>query len=159
MKISRGLADRNCRHRKNQISLPNRTRRADFDEEDEDFKDVYYPDFEEVLGETSAIFQLRYAFACGGFHVIKAEEASTHPVLIIKAVRNDSTRLHSDLLFQHIRILLRNAGFPLKRYELTVDQTGKQILVVLPWAHSRIDYAAALREAESEAAEFEGMAP
>ena len=120
--------------------------------------DVYHPQFDALLGETPVAFNLRYAFTCAGYLVVSVEETKTHPVLVVRAVRKDVKPIADRKLhFQHVRDLLRGAGFRLRRDELTVSQTGNRLLVAFHWHNSPVDYAAALRQAEEDAAEFERM--
>ncbi len=131
---------------------------ADDDEEwdHQDAADVYYPDTQP--GETEISFMLRRAFESHGYLVRDIREAPTHPVVIIHALRGNAPRV-SDLrsLFRHVHGLLREAGLLLRRDELTVNQTGNRILVAFQWQDSTMDYAAGLRQADEDAADFEGM--
>lgn len=137
-----------------QADTPNTA--PDFDVED--FKDLYWPDVGTLPGEPRCAFGLRCAFTSAGYKVRKVEEAETHPVLIIRAVRNDARRITDQRLFyRHVRDILRDAGFRLRRGELTVARTGNRILLAFRWPNSSIDYAAGLRRAEQEAAEFADM--
>jgi hypothetical protein len=123
----------------------------DFDDEPEYYKDSYYPDFDSLPGETSIAFNIRYAFACGGYRVTSVEEVKTHPVLVVRAVRKDTKPVACrSLLFRHVRDLMRRAGFPLNRDELTVDQTGKRILVAFMSGAPPADIEAILREPHDE---------
>jgi len=133
---------------------------AEDDEEwdQQDAIEVYHPQFDALPGETSVAFNLRYAFASAGYWVSSVEEVKTHPVLVARFVRRDAEPINDQkLLFRHIRDLLRGAGFPLRRDELTVSQTGHRVLVAFQWHDSPVDYQAALRQADGDAAEFEGM--
>jgi len=124
----------------------------------EDFKDVYWPDVGTAPDEPPCAFKLRCAFANASYRVRKVEQAETHPVLIVRAVRTDACRIAAQwLLWRHIRNILRQAGFDVKRDELIIDQTGDRILVAFRWPDSPIDYAAGLRQAELDAAEFAEM--
>jgi len=130
----------------------------DWDDGD-DLKDVFHPEFPEEPGETSAMFNMRFAFACNGYQA-RLKEAESHPVLIVRFTRRTAPLIPDDKRFRrHIQELLRQAGFPLDMKEITLSRKGDSILLVFPWTHSATDYAAALRQAEADAAEFEGMAP
>lgn len=120
-----------------------------------DAQDVYYPDSQP--GESEIAFKIRIAFETQGYMIRHIEPAATHPVWIIRAFRPDATRIDPRLLFRHVRHLLRSAGFPLRRDELTVEPSGRRLLVAFLWRESPIDYAAALRRAEEEAAEMMEM--
>jgi hypothetical protein len=101
------------------------------------FKDVFWPDFDALPGETSIAFKLRFAFSCSGYRVTRVEEVETHPVVVVRAVRKDARRVPDHrLLFRHIRDLLRQAGFCVKRDELIVDQTGDRVLASFLWRNS-----------------------
>jgi hypothetical protein len=79
-------------------------------------------------------------------------------VLIVRAVRTTARKIPEyKPFFRHIRDLLERAGFFVKRDELSVDQNGNRILAAFLWPDSPIDYAAGLRQAELDAAEFAGM--
>jgi hypothetical protein len=130
---------------------------SEWDDED-DLKDVFHPEFPEMPGETTALFNLRFAFACNGYEA-RLQEAETHPVLIAKLTRRTAPLFPDDKRFRrHIKNLLCHSGFPLRMKEMTVSRKGNSVLLVFPWEHSATDYAAALRQADMDAAEFEGMA-
>jgi hypothetical protein len=131
---------------------------SDWDDGD-DLKDVFHPDFLELPGETTALFNLRFAFASNGYQA-RLQEAESHPVLIARLTRRTAPLIPDDKLFRrHIKKLLCHSGFPLRMKEMTVSRKGNSVLLVFPWERSGTDYAAALRQAEADAAEFEGMAP
>jgi hypothetical protein len=132
---------------------------SEWDDEDGDLKDVFHPEFPEMPGETSALFNLRFAFATYGYKA-RLQEAESHPVLIARLTRQTAPIIPDDGLFRrHIKELLCNSGFPLRMKEITLSRKGDFALLVFPWTHSARDYAAALRQAETDAAEFEGMVP
>jgi len=118
----------------------------DYDDGD-DFKDVYWPDFDVEPGETPIAFRLRYAFTCAGYRVARIEEVKMPPVLVVRAVRRDARRMTDHrLFFGHVRELLRQAGFRLRRDELTVHQTGDRILVAFQSAKWAPNFEEILRE-------------
>ena len=128
------------------------------DIDDDDIKDVYWPDFDTLPNETPVAFKLRFTFACAGYRAIKIEEAPTHPILIVHAKRKEARRISDHrLFFKHIQNLLCGAGFQLRRDELSVSQDKCGILVAFQWKDSPIDYAAGLRLAEQDAAAFAEM--
>jgi hypothetical protein len=128
-------------------------------EEGDDLKEVFYPEFPELAGETCALFNLRFAFASNGYQA-RLQEAESHPVLIVRLTRRTAPLILDDELFcRHIQELLCHAGFPLPMKEITLSRKGDSTLLAFPWAHSATDYAAALRQAEADAAQFEGMVP
>lgn len=123
-----------------------------------DFKDVFLLELEPTPGETEVAYKLRFAFGCAGYRNVKVLEMQTHPVLAVHAARQEVQRINDHrLFFKHIRNLLRRAGFPLCRDELSVTQDNAGILVAFQWRDSPIDYVAGLRQAEQEAAEFADM--
>jgi len=129
---------------------------SDFDIED--FKDVHLLELEPMPGESPVAYKLRFVFGCAGYRNVKVLEMQTHPVLAVHAVRQEAQRINDHrLFFKHIRNLLRRAGFPLGRDELTVTQDNAGILAAFQWKDSPIDYAAGLRQAEQDAAEFANM--
>src|SRR5208283_2904811 len=94
----------------------------DFD--DDDIKDVFWPDFDRLPDETVIAFRLRYAFTCSGYRVKQVEEAKTHPVVILHAFRKDAEQISdSRSVFEHVRGVLRSEGFRLRKDELVVDWT------------------------------------
>ncbi len=108
----------------------------DFDWEN-NFKDVYWPDVGAGPDEPPIAFKLRLGFACAGYRVMKVEEVETHPVVIVRAVRKDANRITDHrLFFRHIRDILRQAGFGVKRDELIVDQSGVRVLASFLWRNS-----------------------
>jgi len=124
-------------------------------EDDDDFKDIYWPDFDPLPGETSIAFRLRFAFTVVGYKIRTIEECSTHPTWIIKAVRTSAPKIRDYKLFlQHIQALLRGAGFRLRRKELVVDQTGGRILVAFPSGKPAANIDEILREAEEDVAGY-----
>lgn len=128
-------------------------------EEGDDLKEVFHPDFPEMPGESSAMFNLRFAFAAHGYKT-RLQEAVSHPVLVARLTRRTAPLIPDDKQFRrHIKELLCNSGFPLRMKEITLSRKGDLALLVFPWTHSSTDYVAALRQAEADAAEFEGMAP
>jgi len=118
----------------------------DFDDDD-DIRDVYWPDFDPLPGETSVAFRLRFSFTCAGYRTTRIEEVKMPPVLVVRAVRKDARRIADHrLILGHIRELLRQAGFRLRRDELTVDQTGDRILVAFQSAKWEPNFEEILRE-------------
>lgn len=119
-----------------------------------DARDVFFADL--LPGEPEIAPGLRSAFEGEGYSVRSVEVARTHPVLILRMNRKCAAQTadHRSLR-RHLRSVLRQAGFRLRRKELTVCQTGDRILVAFQWHDSSVDYAAALRRAEEEAAELE----
>jgi hypothetical protein len=129
------------------IQVPEADPVADFDDEPGYYKDIFYPDFDELVGETSIAFKLRYAFTCAGYRVMRVEEVETHPVLIVRAIHTTAPRIPEYLpFFRYIRDFLKGSGFPVKRDELTVDQVGKRILVAIPSGKPAADFREILRE-------------
>ncbi len=128
--------------------------------DDDGIKDVFWPAIDILPGETPTIFRLRCHFTLAGYRVRKVEGCVTHPVLIVRAVRTTAQRFPDRRQFRrHIQGILNLADFQPKGDELTVDQTGDRILVALLWRDSPIDYAAGLRQAELDAAQFADMVP
>jgi len=128
----------------------------DFDSEPGYYTDVYYPD--QLPGEAETAYRLRVTFTSEGYATKTILAASTHPVWVIHARRKDAPRIvEHRLFFRHIQNLLRGAGFNLRGDELTIDRKGDSILVAFQWKGSPIDYAAGLRQAEQDAAEFAEM--
>jgi hypothetical protein len=122
---------------------------ADFEDEDGYFKDIFYPDFDELPGETAIAFQLRYAFTCAGYRGVRVEEMKTHPVVVVRAVRQSARRINDDrLLFRHVRDVLRQGGFSVRGDELTVGQTGDRILAAFLLQRSPHGYVDAMNDAE-----------
>jgi len=122
----------------------------------QDAADVYFPDMQQ--GETEVAFRLRLAFEPEGYVIGHVESAPTHPVLIVRAVRQNAAKITVQRsLCQYFQNVLRRVGFSLRRNELTVDQRGNRILLAFQWRESTMDYAAARRQADEDAAEFEGM--
>jgi hypothetical protein len=121
----------------------------DFDDDDLEFlKDVYFPDLPD---ESGIAHRLRIAFTTAGYKVRTIEECSTHPTWIIKAVRTSAPKIRDYTLFlQHIQILLRGAGFRLRRKELVVDQIGDRILVAFPSGKPAANVEDILRETEED---------
>jgi len=125
---------------------------------DDDFRDVFGLELDAIPGETPVAYRLRLAFGCAGYRAVKVLEMQTHPVLAVHAVRREAQRIaDARLFFKHVKNLLRHAGFPLHPDELTVAQDSAGILVAFQWHDSPIDYAAGLRQAELDAAEFADM--
>lgn len=128
----------------------------DFDDEPGYYNDVYCPDL--LPGEAETAYRLRITFTSEGYETKTILAAATHPVWVIRAKRKDAPRIVDQrLLFRHIQKLLRGAGFDLCRDELTIDRKGDFVLVAFLWKQSSVDYAAGLRQAEQDAAEFAGM--
>lgn len=125
----------------------------DFDDEEND-KDVFHLQFDELPGETSAMFNLRFAFATEGYQA-RFQEAESHPVLIARLTRQNAPIFSNEKLFtKHLQAVLRRAGHRLRLNELTVCRKGNSALLAFPWPHSSVDYAAALRLADQEALQF-----
>ena len=134
-----------------EVATPNAAQ--DFDDEPGYYSDVYYPDL--LPDESETAYRLRVAFTSEGYATKTILAASTHPVWVIHAKRKDAPRIVDHrLFFKHIQNLLRGAGFQLRRDELSVSQDKCGILVAFQWKDSPIDYAAGLRQAERDAAEF-----
>lgn len=113
----------------------------------QDSIDVFYPEFDVLPGETPVAFNLRYAFMCAGYRVVRVEEVKTHPVVAVRVVRKHAAPINNQrLLFRLIRDLLRTAGFPLRRDELTVGQTGNRILVAFQSGKPAKNFEDILRE-------------
>ena len=111
------------------------------------FKDILWPDVGTSPDEPPSAFRLRCAFTNAGYRVRNVEEVKTHPVLIIRAVRECARRTTDHRAFwRHIRDVLRQAGFKLKRAELTVDQTGDRILVAFQSRTWKPNFEEILRE-------------
>ena len=126
----------------------------DFDEGPEFFKDVHYPDFEELPGESSVAFRLRFAFASAGYTPIKIEEMRTHPIAIIKAIGPGTGRIADERLFRRqVRKILRQAGFQPKGEELTAGQTGYRILVAFMTGKWEPNFEEILREPHEDFAD------
>jgi hypothetical protein len=122
---------------------------ADFEDEDGYFKDIFYPDFDELPGETPTAFRLRYAFTYCGYRVTRVEEVKTHPVVVVRAVRQSARRINDDrLFFRHIRDVLRQAGFSVRGHEMTVGQTGDRILAAFLLQRSPHGYVDVMNDAE-----------
>jgi hypothetical protein len=101
----------------------------DFDDE-EDFKDVFHPDFEEFPGESLNSIKLRYAFTCAGYRIRKYEEFDAPPVIVVRLIQTTAPLIRDPrILFKHIQGLLRQAGFRRRKDELTVDRTANRIVV------------------------------
>jgi hypothetical protein len=126
------------------------------DEHDEewdhrDAADVYHLD--SLPGETEIAFRLRRAFEDHGYLVRDIRYAPTHPVVVFRASQGNAPRISDPRsLFRRVQGLLREAVIPLRRDELTANQTGKRILVAFQWHESPIDYAHGLRQADEDAA-------
>ena len=117
----------------------------------QDAADVYHPN--SLPGEPEIAFRLRRAFESHGYLIRDIRHAETHPVVVVRAVRGKARRIGDPRLFFRCALeLLREAGILLRRNELTVDQRGNRILLAFPWRDSPIDYAAALRQADEDAA-------
>lgn len=122
----------------------------------QDAAEVHYPD--SLPGETEIAFRLRRAFESHGYLIRDARYAATHPVVVFRASQGNAPRISDPRsLFRRVQGLLREAGILLRRDELTANQTGQRILVAFQWQHSTMDYAAGLRQADEDAAAFEGM--
>ncbi|MGO8837582.1 MAG: hypothetical protein ACLQAH_05350 [Limisphaerales bacterium] len=138
------------------VQIPNSTTEPDFDDEPGYYCDVFYPDL--LPGEAETAYRLRVTFTSEGYSTKTILAAATHPVWVIQARRKDAPQIVDHrLLFRHIQNLLRRAGFHLREDELTIDRKGDSILVAFQWKDSPIDYAAGLRQAAQEAAEFAEM--
>jgi hypothetical protein len=112
---------------------------------------VLFADFDELPGETSIAFRLRYAFTSAGYRVMRVEEVETHPVMVVRAVRTTAQRIPGyQPFFRYIRDLLKRSGFPVKRDELTVDQVGNRILVAIPSGKPAVDFREILREPQED---------
>jgi hypothetical protein len=115
------------------ITIPSADDHEEWDRDDA--ADVYYPDTQQ--GENEITCMLRLAFEIHGYVVRDIREAPTHPVMIIHALRRNAPRMSDPrLFFRHIRGLLREAGIPLRRDELTANQTGDRIMIALLWKAS-----------------------
>ena len=78
----------------------------------------------------------------------------THPVLIIRAIRECARRTtYQRAFWRHIRDILRQAGFKLKRPELTADQTGDRILVAFQSGKWKPNFEEILREHQEDLAD------
>lgn len=135
-----------------EVAAPNAA--PDFDDVPGYYSDVYYPDL--LPDESETAYRLRVTFTSEGYATKTILAAATHPVWVIRARRKDAPRIVDHrLFFRHIQELLSRAGFFLGRDELTIDRKGDSILIAFQWRDSLIDYAAGLRQAELDAAEFE----
>lgn len=126
--------------------------------DEDDYKDIFWPEFDAAPDEAPVVYKLRFAFTSAGYRVMGVEEAETHPVLIVRAVRTTARRITEHQTFlRHIQDLLLRAGFRVRRDELAVAQSGDRILAAFQWKDSPVDYEARLRQAEHDAAELAGM--
>lgn len=124
----------------------------DFDEDGE-IKDVFWPDFDPLPGETSIAVRLRFAFSSAGFRAIRIEEVVTHPVVIIKAANPDIRHLTDQrLLARHIRGILDQSGFRPKRDELTVAWLDRRLLVAFQTRKWAPNFEEIMREAADDLA-------
>jgi hypothetical protein len=122
----------------------------DFDDDD-DVRDVFWPDFDGLPGETPTVFRLRFAFECAGYEAIRIEEPQTHPVVIVRATQPESGRITDQrLLFRHVREILCQAGFRLKSDELTVALSGRRILIAFQTGKWVPNYEEILGEMEED---------
>lgn len=127
----------------------------DFDDFEDDLKDVFWPNFDPLPGETSVAFNLRFTFACAGYRTTKIEEPVTHPVMIVRTVLPDTRRISNQrLLLEHIRDILCRAGFRPKRDELTIGQTGTRLLIAFPNGKTAINFEEILREPQDDLADY-----
>lgn len=92
------------------------------------FKDLY---FTTVLpGESVTEALIRHHFQRAGYKVWRFEFAPTHPVIILKIIRTSAPPIEDDRqFFRHIREILKQAGYFLKKDELTVNRERKRVLV------------------------------
>lgn len=128
-----------------------------FDDED-NFKDIFWPDFDATPGETPVTFKLRFTFSSAGYQTIRIEEVKTHPVLIVRAICKDIRRITDHKLFvRHMQDLLRQAGFNLRKDELTVDQTGDRILVAFLSGKPVLNFEKILRESHEDLLDYADM--
>ena len=134
-----------------EVAVPNAA--PDFDDDDDDFKEVFWPDFDALPGETPFVFKLRFTFTFSGYRIKRIEEVQTHPVVIILAVRQSAQHIADHrLFFKHIQNLLRGAGFCLRKDELTVSQTGGQILIAFQTGKWAPNFEEILREPQEDMA-------
>jgi len=138
-----------------EVTAPNAA--LSFDDDD-DIRDVYWPNFDPLPGETSVAFRLRFTFTCAGYRTTRIEDVKMPPVLVVRAVRKDARRMTNHRLFyRHIRELLRQAGFHLRRNELTVDQNGDRILVAFQSAKWAPNFEEILREPQEVLFDYADM--
>ena len=132
---------------------------ADFDDDDDDFKDVFWPNFDMLPGETPVTFRLRFAFVCDGYRAIKVEEVQTHPIVIIRAVQPDAGRIVDHrLLLRHVQDMLCRAGFRPKRDELMVAPSGHRVLIAFQTGKWAPNFEEILREPQADMADYAEMA-
>jgi hypothetical protein len=137
--------------------LPMADTRESDDFDDDEFKDVFHPQFDELPGETSAIFNLRFEFAIAGY-TARCREAETHPILVVRLTCQSAHVFPDEKLFtKFLQSVLRRAGHRLRPNELTVRRKGNSVLLAFPWSYSSIDYAAGLRLADQEALQIADM--
>ena len=132
-----------------EVAAPNAA--PDIDDDD-DFKEVFWPDFDALPGEKSIAFKLRFAFSCSGYRVTRVEEVETHPIVIIRAVQPDAGRIIADqrLFLRRIRDILLQAGFRPKRDELTVARSGHRVLIAFQTGKWAPNFEEILREPQED---------
>jgi len=95
-----------------------------------DFKDVYWPDIAPLPGESEIAFRLRCVFTLAGYTVKQIVQTPVHPVWVLHTVCNTAPSITDNRLpVRHIRDLIRRAGFPVRRDEMSVHQNGDRLLV------------------------------
>ncbi len=139
-----------------EVAAPN----AELDFGDNDLKDIYWPDFDPLSGETPVAFKLRFTFTCAGYRTTRIEEVATHPVVVIRTVQPDTGRIaNHQLLLQHVRDMLCQAGFHPKRDELTVDRSGHRLLIAFQSGKWVPNFEEILREPQDDLADYADVAP
>ena len=100
-----------------------------FEEEEEDYKDVYFPD--EPTGELSMAARLRFQFEVAGYGVKTVEKPlACHPVWLIKGILQSAPQFSDDARFlEHVRQILRLAGIQLSKANVTAQRTRGRIHV------------------------------
>jgi hypothetical protein len=132
-----------------------------FDEWEEadrdDLKEVGFPI--DLHGNIERSVRLRFAFQNAGYVVKLIESAIQHPsVWIIRAVRTTPQRIPEyQPFFRHIRKMLRQAGFRVKRDELTVGQTGNRVLVAFSSEKVVPNFEEILREPQGDVVDYQAM--
>jgi hypothetical protein len=122
----------------------------DFDD-GEYLREVYNLDFEALPGETPLAYHLRFAFAREGYAVKGVEEVIAPPVIILRAVRKSAPAINDEkMVFDHIRDVLKRAGFRLRKDELTLNKQREQILVAFLSGRPRPDFRQILLEPQED---------
>lgn len=122
-----------------------------------DALDVYFPNPQS--GESEIAFRLRLAFEIEGYRVRRVELALTHPVVIVRAVHIDASRITDQrLLLRCIHDLLRRAGFQIRLDELTVARSGHRVLIAFQTGKWVPNFEEILREPQEDFGDYADMA-